>query len=374
MLFTSIVFIDFLKCGVHLIRGSGKQKHTNGCGIEELGGQHTGFSIRIGMNQVLETLEFVHDYKIRFQFIQADLSKHDTQFADNGIVIYSAVATMFDSLAESDQLFQICSSFFALDVELLVHALDHILDILTAGLRIAFYDLFFVIVAIPIPCLVGPIAHSNIQLGQIGFQFWDAPEQSKHQRPFINSTGATGHTERCVRCQRNQLDILLQKLLITFLHKDIQVLHGKTGGTGCFRTNLIADSQLIKILPSNGTVGADVDHFYQLIARCLLHFCQFGDGSLGNQSLTQTNLIRNQHTHLPATVELIDTVYGSLLEVLQTGHDSAFDFIEFISNINHPASPPFGRYHIVFQNVPGSRHQQILFSEDNRFLSAWLDW
>ena len=78
MLFASVVFIDFLKCGVHLIRGSGKQKHTNGCGIEELGGQHTGFSIRIGMNQVLETLEFVHDYKIRFQFIQADLSKHDT--------------------------------------------------------------------------------------------------------------------------------------------------------------------------------------------------------------------------------------------------------------------------------------------------------
>ena len=223
---------------------------------------------------------------------------------------------MLDSLTETDQFFKIGSSFLALDVKLLVHALGHIPDILTARLCIAFYDFFFVIVAIPIPCLVGPIAHSNIQLGQIGFQFWDAPEQSKHQRPFINSTGTTGHTERGVRCQRDQLDILLQKLLITFLHKDIQVLHGKTGGTGCFRTNLIADSQLIKILPGNGTVGADVDHFYQLIARCLLHFCQFGDGSLGNQSLTQTNLIRNQHTHLPAAVELIDAAYSSLLEVL----------------------------------------------------------
>ena len=106
-------FVDFLQRGVHLVGSCGKQQHTHRGSVKELSSQHTGFRIRIGVDQILEALEFIHDNQIRLQLVQTDLGEHYSQFANDVVAIHSAVAAVLNPLAKRNQLFQISGFVFA---------------------------------------------------------------------------------------------------------------------------------------------------------------------------------------------------------------------------------------------------------------------
>ena len=206
IMLVNLRFINFFKRRVHLVRRCRQQQHSHLIGIKKLICKQSCFGIRIGVYQILKSLELVHNNKIGFKLIKADLSEHNSQFAYQLIARHSFITICLDQLALFYKLFQKRTSVFLLLFEQLACLFYHEIYVFVFRFLIASHHLLFVPIAFPSPSRVSIVFHDDLHLPKIILKIGKSAENSKHQRSLGNSSCARCHSERRVGSKRNKLN------------------------------------------------------------------------------------------------------------------------------------------------------------------------
>ena len=93
--------------------------------------------------------------------------------------------------------------------------------------------------------------------------------------------------------------------------------------------------EFAKVLVRNSGIGTNIDNLEESISFFPAQPCQLGNSTSCDQCFAKSDLIRDKNAALPMTVEVINALNRSLLEILKAAHDLRFNFIEPVRHISH---------------------------------------